>query len=55
LTSNPTIFDHALKNNAACLALQLQDKGAAAFAASWNELLSVLASKRNAINEAIAR
>jgi transaldolase len=35
--------------------LQLQDEGAAAFAASWNELLSVLASKSRAIKEAVAR
>lgn len=34
---------------------QLQDEGAAAFTASWNELLSVLASKSRAVNEAVAR
>ena len=37
------------------LGLQLQDEGAAAFAASWNELLSVLASKSRAIKEAVTR
>ena len=37
------------------LGLQLQDEGAAVFAASWNELLSVLASKSRAIKEAVAR
>jgi transaldolase len=37
------------------LGLQLQDEGAAVFAASWNELLGVLASKSRAIKEAVAR
>jgi transaldolase len=37
------------------LGMQLQDEGAAAFAASWNELLAVIASKSRAINEAAAR
>jgi transaldolase len=37
------------------LGLQLQDEGAAAFTASWNELLGVLASKSRAIKEAVAR
>jgi len=37
------------------LGLQLQDEGAAAFAASWNELLSVIGSKGRGVNQAVAR
>jgi transaldolase len=34
---------------------QLQDEGAAAFAASWNELLTVIGSKSRAVKETAAR
>ena len=37
------------------LGLQLQDEGAAAFAASWSELLTVLASKNRAVNDTVAK
>jgi len=37
LTSNPTIFDHAIKNSSAYAA-------AKAFSKSWNDLMSVIAS-----------
>ena len=34
------------------LAARLQDEGAAAFVASWNELMSVIASKSAALEKA---
>jgi transaldolase len=60
LTSNPTIFDHAIKNGDAdaelarfaaekvdvdALAEQLRDEGAKSFVKSWNDLLGVINSK----------
>jgi transaldolase len=65
LTSNPTIFDHAIKNSSACdfaksgvdvvaLAAQLQDEGAKSFVKSWNELMAVIASKSTVLKGAAA-
>jgi transaldolase len=34
------------------LAAQLQDEGAKSFVKSWNELLTVIASKSNALKQA---
>jgi len=41
LTSNPTIFDHAIRNSTA----YDQNEGAMAFAKSWKDLMTVIASK----------
>jgi hypothetical protein len=43
LTSNPTIFDHAL-------GVQLQREGAEAFDKSWDDLLECITSKSEALN-----
>lgn len=51
LTSNPTIFDHAIKNSAdydadiAALAERLQEEGAASFVKSWNDLMGCIEAK----------
>ncbi len=56
LTSNPTIFNHAIKNSAGididALAAQLQDEGAKSFEKSWDELMAVIASKSAALAKA---
>ena len=49
LTSNPTIFDHAIKK---ALAAQLQDEGAKSFVNSWNDLMDVIGSKSTVLKRA---
>jgi transaldolase len=55
LTSNPTIFDQAIKKSAAydpAIRENLQEDGAKSFVGSWNELLGVIASKSPVLGKA---
>jgi transaldolase len=69
LTSNPTIFDHAIKSGDCeevlaafgkagvdidAFAAQLQNEGANSFVSSWNELMDVIAARSAALKSAQA-
>jgi len=51
LTSNPTIFDHAIKNShdIDALAAQFHDEGARSFVKSWKDLMACIASRSEAL------
>jgi len=62
LTSNPTIFDHAIARSYSYdeamagvdvdeLAAILQREGAASFSASWNNLMNSIAAKSAALGQ----
>src|SRR5262249_15254017 len=56
LTSNPTIFDHAINNSVAYdRAIAEKSRQGKSFVKSWNDLLAVISSKSSLLNKDSAR